>query len=387
MSPVPRPFPNTRRGRLSEANLRLLEVLRTPHSQGGLARALQVDVSVAWPALKNLKQSGYVQRVARGQYQTSPAGEAVLADREMTSGEAPSRFLDDAVPAPPAGPGWTPERVAWLRAHYALLGHVGAGRQLGMKPKTVWAYAKRLGLRYGRLDGYTLLTPVADVIALMHGLRRPEVYPNLWARATRAGVVTYGGSDREQLQRRALVPVDWAEAIIEERTPPLESDMPLTELVARTGLSKTHAVRVAQPTYLRTPTGDAPRQHLPRERGEALVRQYAGRTPAHQPGRAGVLAALEAAGPEGLTEAELERQLGVSRAAVRIHLRHLAGDLERCRDGTSIDPAVWRLACHRHAPLPAQRFVDRRRWGRKSAKTPGVPEHPAKPQEDTTYAA
>ncbi|MEI3783830.1 winged helix-turn-helix domain-containing protein, partial [Pectobacterium brasiliense] len=73
----------------------------------------------------------------------------------------------------------------------------------------------------------------------------------------------------------------------------------------------------------------------------------------------GMLAAIQKAGPEGLTDRELAAALGTSRAAVRLHTRALLrdGHLERCREGTTLDPYVYRAQAYQGQPAPAQRLV------------------------------
>lgn len=365
VSPVTtlKPLQNSRRGRISETSKETLRLHLEPLGTPALAQHLGIDIADAWDRIKTLLNSGYLERVDVGSFRTTAAGRKLL--------EAPQQqavFLASDVPLPPTGTGWTPAREAWLTKHFALLGHVVAAQQLGIAPEAVWAKAKRLGLKFGEVPGFTLLMPVAERIAALHGSEAGMVYPSLWARARKAGVMQYAPGDAQKQSRRPLVPLDWAEGVILERTPPSSSDMSLRELRAHLGLSKTQATRLVKHTYLRTVTGEQPSLHLSRKEGEALMASHVVQERKPSPGKAGLRAALELAGPEGHTETELKKALGVSRAAVRLHLRHLgaAGEVQCYRSGTATDPFVWRLMAFELEPEPTPRRPSTSHWGNHS---------------------
>ena len=358
-----KPLQNSRRGRISETSKETLRLHLEPLGTPALAQHLGIDITDAWDRIKTLQHSGYLERVDAGVFRTTALGRKLLEPPQQQA-----VFLGGDVPPPPAGSGWTPAREAWLREHFALLGHQVAAQHLGTAPGTVWAKARRLKLKFGEVPGFTLLMPVAERIAALHGTEPSKIYPNLWARARKAGIMQYAPGDTGKQSRRPLVPVEWAEGVILERTPPSSSDMSLRELRSRLGLSLTQATRLVQHTYLRTVTGQQPSLHLSRAEGEALMASHVGQERQPSPGKAGLRAALELAGPEGHTETELKKALGVSRAAVRQHLRHLAaaGDVECHRSGTATDPFVWRLTAFENEPEPSPRRPDTSHWGNHS---------------------
>lgn len=337
------------RGASGADTRRVLEALEKPARVPDLVAELGMTTEVVWDNVKSLHGRGWLTRVARGIYQISDDGRAAL-NPERPKAAKPIRT---GAPRPPEGKGWTPERIQWLEKHYSRLGHHRCGELLGIDAKTVHARATRMGLRFGEVDGYTLLGDVAGLLE--------HDFAVLYSRAKRAGVLTYPGTVMDYaMKRKAMVPDWWVEQIAAERQVPGPDDVALAELRQELGLSKTHAVRVAgQDTYLRTPRkGGQARLYVSWSTAQRLRAQFrVKKTAAPVVGPGGVRAAIELAGAEGQTERELYEALPCSRAAVRLHVRRLLrdGELERCRLGDTLDPFVYRLVQHVGQPQPQRR--------------------------------
>lgn len=339
------------RGAYGAETRRVLEALDRPARVPDLVAELGMTTEVVWDNVKSLHGRGWLTRVARGVYQISDEGRAAL-NPERPKAAKPIRT---GVPRPPEGEGWTPERLQWLEKHYSRLGHRRCGELLGLDPKTVHAKATKLGLRFGEVDGFTLIVDAAELLE--------HDYAVLYGRAKRAGVLTYPGTVMGNARKRkAMVPDWWLDQIADERQLPSPDDVALAELRQELGLSKTHAARAAgQDAYLRTPRqGGQARLYVSWKTAERLRTQFRGKKPpAPVVGPGGVRAAIEAAGTEGMTERELYEALPCSRAAVRLYVRRLLrdGELERCRLGDTLDPFVYRLVQHVGHPKPARRTV------------------------------
>lgn len=336
---------------------RVLAALERPARTPDLVAELGLPLEVVWGAVKGMHERGWVERVSRGVYRATDAGRAALAPRDVSQ----TRYVRSGAPTPPAGEGWTPGRRAWLARYYARLGPARCAELLEMKTPTVHAMATRHGLRFGEVDGYQLIT---DLAALLE-----RDYVLLYTRAKRAGVLTFPGTVAgKQRRAKALVPDWWVEQIADEIQPPAEGDVALAALRVTLGLSKTQmARRAGADARLRTLPGAGPKGQQAQLYVSAEVAARLGaeqRARRQRPrgaivGRAGVLAAIAAAGADGRSERELTEALPCSRAAVRLYVRALLRDGEtvRCRSGTSADPFVYREARHALAPEPAQRQV------------------------------
>ena len=331
----------------------VLEALREPGTVASLMGELGLLRADAWAMIKHLHEQGRLERLSSGVYRITPLGETALAERVCP---APAR-IGRGVRQPPAGKGRTPERAAWLERHYGKLGYRRSAELLRMQPANVWRWAADMGLKFGEVEGYILLTDLSRLLELD--------YAAVYSRAKRAGILTFPESTLGKLRRRkAMVPEAWADQISSERQPPAPEDVSLADVQERCGISKTQAARRAgRAAYLRTPPrGGQPRLFVSKEVADQIIRRYQerGRRPADQVvGRAGVLAAVTAAGAEGASERELYAPLPCSRAAVRVHVHAmwLAGELERCRLGDTLDPFVYRLVEHASAPKPLKRIV------------------------------
>lgn len=330
---------------------RVLTALERPARPAQIAAELGLPYAAARGAVRHLHNSGRADRIARGVYVRNEAGTAALTP--PTQG---SRSLRAARLAPPAGRGWTPERTQWLQARYARLGPRTCAQLLGMDYAAVHARATRLGLQYGDVPGYQF---VRDVAVLLD-----REYSTIWSRARAAGVLTYPNDGRDAQRRTmALVPDAWVEQIAQEIQPPTPDDVPLHELRVQLGLSRTQITRITRDqAYLRTPRGlgRQARLYITRADADALIRSRRDVRPPPTPATTttiAVRAALEAAGPDGVTERELYTALGVSRAIIRHRLDPLllSGEVARCRAGTTNDPLVFRLAVHDSQPEPTQR--------------------------------
>lgn len=77
--------------------------------------------------------------------------------------------------------------------------------------------------------------------------------------------------------------------------------------------------------------------------------------PRATPAQEGILTALREAGPSGLTWNELVAATGREVSSVRLAMRKLTGQVEKCRAGTSRDPTIMRLAEFRGQPWPEAR--------------------------------
>ncbi|MFC4426277.1 hypothetical protein [Deinococcus navajonensis] len=332
---------------------RVLETLRSPGGVPDLKQELGLAHEDAWSLVKHLHEQGRLERVSRGVYRITPAGEAAL----VTPNPESVKLLRTSARKPPEGKGWTAERVAWLTAHYPRLGHKRCAELLGTTPTAVHAKAAKLGLRFGEVDGYQLLNDLASLLGFE--------YRNLIVRAQRAGVLTFPGTVKDQQRRsKAMVPEWWAEQIADERQPPEPNDVSLETLRRELQLGKTQMVRKAgADARLRTPvTGGQAQLYVSVDAADRLRAEYRERRKVPRPpvvGRAGFLAAIEARGPEGATERELFESGPSSRAAVRLHVRALLRDglLQRCRLGDSLDPFVYRLVQYTGQPQPSRRNV------------------------------
>lgn len=342
-----------RRGVSGDLTRQLLNALREPGRMGDLTREFGWTESEAHALLKHAHEQGWVTRLQRGVYQLSEAGEQALAG----SREVGIRFLSRQCHQPPEGTGWTPERKAWLDTFYARLGHHRCAELLGSTPGAVHGMARKRGLQYGDVSGYTLLTDLAAMTG--------QAYQNLYTCALRAGMLTFPGPERgREVRQKAMVPDSWAEELVGEMHPPTPEDVALAELRRDIGLSQTQAARkAAGHSYLRTPVqGGQSRLYVSQDFAQQLRLEYARRrripkTP--EIGRDGYRQAYAARGQEGATERELFESLGTSRAAVRSHTRALlqAGELQRCRAGNTLDPYVYRLVEFAGQPEPQQRQV------------------------------
>lgn len=343
------------RGVTGQTTRRVLAALERPARTPDLVLELGLTHEDVWSALKHLHHVGWATRLQRGVYQISEAGRVALT----TPSPVPAKAICVNAKAPPAGTRWTPERTAWLERHYARLGPKRCGDLLGVHWQAVHAKATTLGLRFGEVDGYQLLT---DLAALLQ-----REYTTLYTRAKRAHVLTFPGTVVTQERRsKAMVPDWWVDQIVEEIQPPAEDDVALSTLRATLGLSKTQmARRAGRDARLRTPPGHGSKGQQAQlyvsaavaERITARYRQRR-RTPAAPVvGRGGVLGAITAAGAHGTSERELYEALPCSRAAVRLYVRSLVRDgvIERCRPGTTLDPFVYRVAAHQGEAQPAQR--------------------------------
>ncbi|UQN10306.1 winged helix-turn-helix domain-containing protein [Deinococcus sp. QL22] len=334
----------------------VLLALREPARVPALMAELGWTTARVWDNVKGLYGRGLLERPVRGVYRITPAGEAALAHLPPVSGSVTLRNVHRAAPLS-TGRLWSAERVAWLKAHYAALGHRRAAELLNMEPSAVHAKARKLGLEAGDVAGYVRLTDVANLVE--------RDYVMLWSRAQHAGVLTYPvGVKGQQRRTHALVPDAWVETVLSEWQPPTPDDVALCELRAELGLSRTHAQRLtASVAYLRTPVkGGQARLYVSTEDALRLrqsVREAAKTPRAPVVGRAGILQAIEAGGEAGRSERELFEALPCSRAAVRIHVLALrgAGTIQMCRTGTTLDPFVYRAARFVHAPEPPQRVI------------------------------
>lgn len=339
------------RGATGDRTRQLLDTLREP------ARLSDVMTELGWTEedthalIKHAHEQGRLDRIARGVYRTSAAGLAALDNQE----EGGARYLAVQASPPPQGDRWTPERKAWLDSAYPRLGAHRCAELLGVSLCAVRAMASKRGLKLGDLPGYTLLTDLAELTG--------QRYSNLYACAERAGVLTFPGTTRDNQRRpAALVPDAWADELVGEMAPPTPDDVALHDLRRELHLSPTQAQRKARGhSYLRTPVnGGQARLHVSREFAEQLRAEYRERRKkpkTREIGRQGYLAAFTAAGPNGATERELYEQLQTSRAAVRIHTTALLrdGQLERCREGTTFDPFVYRLKAYQGTAEPHRR--------------------------------
>lgn len=331
----------------------VLEILTDPATPADIATRLNLPRNVARDTVRHLHHTGWVDRVARGLYVRNAAGTAAL-----TPARAGRRYLSGCYRTPPAGRGWTPERRQWLMVHFARLGHHRCAHLLGMNANTVHAYATKLNLAFGDVPGYHLVVDVARLLNRSYG--------HLWSRAKAAGVLTYPAASRHSTQgRKGMVPDAWVAQVALEVQPPTPDDVPLHDLRAQLGVSRTQISRLTRPhAYLRTPRGldRQARLYVPREVADSLLREYRDRQPAPvrpTTTRDGIRAALCAAGAAGLSERELRETLGVSRAIIRVRLEPLllSGEARRHRAGTTLDPYVYRLALHADAPEPPRRTV------------------------------
>jgi biotin operon repressor len=341
------------RGVTGALTRQVLEALREPGTVPSVMDELGLLRSDAWAMIKHLHEQGRVERLQRGVYRISDAGEAALQEQAPTK----VKTIGKTAQHPPAGKGRTPARSIWLERNYSKLGHHRCAELLDMQPANVWAWARSLGVRFGDVTGYILMTDLSELLGME--------YTALWSRAGRAGVLTYPDSVKgNQRKRKAMVPAAWADQVADEHQPPTPEDICLEALRNKLGLSKTQAARVAGANaYLRTPvSGGQPRLHISQETAHQITARYHNRRGKPQVkvvGREGVRSAIEASGPEGATERELYERLPCSRAAVRIHVRamFLAGVLERCRLGDTLDPFVYRLIEHQEQPVPQKRPV------------------------------
>lgn len=342
-----------RRGATGDRTRQLLGALREPGRLSDVMTELGWTEEETHALIKHAHEQGRLDRIERGVYRTSAAGLAALDNQD----EGGVRYLAVRAPQPPQGRRWTPERKAWLDSSFPRLGAHRCAELLGLSLSAVQAMATKRGLKLGDLVGYTLLTDLAELTG--------QAYTNLYDYAERAGVLTFPGTTRNNQRRpAAMVPDAWADELVGEMQPPTPDDVALHDLRRELNLSQTQACRKASGhSYLRTPVhGGQARLYVSREFADQLRAEYRERR--KQPktreiGRQGYLAAFAAAGVNGATERELYEQLQTSRAAVRIHTRALlrAGQLERCREGSTLDPFVYRLQSFQGQPTPTQRRV------------------------------
>jgi DNA-binding MarR family transcriptional regulator len=329
---------SARNGLTSERSQTALRALLEPGRAADVANELDVDVGDAWRIVRDLVTFGYVERLTRGVYQATPAGREVLATpgtKREPQAKA-KRKMDRHEPVPP-GRGIKGERLKWLARHYELLGDKRCGELLGTTRSAAKRAADKLGLRWGDLPGHVLLVDLADLGA--------GHYANVYARAKRAGVLYRPPTTK----RKLFVPTWWADKIMAERDLPTPDEVAVQEVINRLGVPETSLLRAIGGRYrLATPAeGGNPKRYITRALLEDVERLFAERRRQphwKQPGKAGVIRALQESG--GLNEIELSERLGVSRNAIRIHLRQLRriGRIERCRKGSSADPFVYRLA-------------------------------------------
>lgn len=339
------------RGARSADTRALHAALSEPATVGQLAARLGWGRQRVWSRLRGLLLCGMAERVSPGVYRAVPRQAG--GPRKYAR-----RFLSSRFTPPPARQGrrWGTALEAWLIEHYPNLGHRRCAELLQMHPAAVHAKAADLGLRYGDLDDdrQMLLTDLAALLGVN--------YTSLWMRAHRAGVLSYPAGSRDmQVRRAALVPQAWADVVADEHRLPDLDDVSLAALRAELNISKTHLARlVTGRAFLRTATGDSqPRAYVSAQVADEVRRSWRIRERPVPVGREGVLTALAAAGAEGLTERELRDQLGVTHSAIRHHLAQMlaAGEAERTRGGSPLDPYVVRLARYQTAPLPPQRTV------------------------------
>lgn len=105
---------------------------------------------------------------------------------------------------------YTPEEDEFITKHLPKRGHAWVATRLHRSAGSVWARAKRLGVRFGDLPGWTRVYEVADAI----GCTRSAIYDR--AKRERA-LFRYGrpGATAKR-SKAALVPNSWADAILEE---------------------------------------------------------------------------------------------------------------------------------------------------------------------------
>lgn len=329
---------SARNGLTSERSRATLTALLEPGRAADVATELDIDVAHAWSQIRELLTAGYLQRVARGVYQATQDGREVLTlpDTRREPQKAPRKKMERVEPPPP-GRGIKGERLQWLARNYELLGDKRCGELLGVHRASAKKAADKLGLRWGDLPGYVLLVDLADLGA--------GDYVNVYARAKRAGVLYRPPTTK----RKLFVPTWWADKIMAERSLPTPDEVAVLDVLERLGVPATSLLRAIGKRYrLATPAeGGNPRRYITRALLEDLERLYAERRRQplwKQPGKAGLVRALQETG--GLNEVELAERLGVSRNAVRIHLRQLrrSGRVERTRAGTPTDPYVCRLS-------------------------------------------
>lgn len=120
---------------------------------------------------------------------------------------------------------YTPREVTLITQQVPLYGHRVAAKALGRSPQGVWAKAKKLGVTFGDIKGWSRVAHVAKALnvtaAAVHtrakrdGVLRIIKAPPMQPRTTAAG--RRRGADEARSRKAALVPNEWADRLLEER--------------------------------------------------------------------------------------------------------------------------------------------------------------------------
>jgi hypothetical protein len=346
---------------LKERSKRTLELLKQAGRVSDLSKETGWSYESARAILREMKQAGYLDELGDGLYQTNKSGQQRLKVRKGKGGILPGMQLTQPPKIIKQGRKLTQGAKDWLERNYPLFGHVRCAEALGYtgnKAKVVWSWGKKLGLEYGSVDGYLLLT---EVVKLMDG--NHHRYTQLWSKAKRAGVLRYPpGSKGRQTQRKAMVPIEWLEATNDEYTPAENGLMRLKSVllvlerrgitVGKTSLTRSVA-RLSIETVTRKPAFGPPALFVSTVDYNRLIEYLANRPEQKNTGgQAKILELLNQAGQLGLTEKELEGLMGCSRAAVRFALAKLGekGKVNVFQRGNTFYPNIYRTIGHCDPP-------------------------------------
>src|SRR5690606_697666 len=104
---------------------------------------------------------------------------------------------------------YTPQEDEYIRRWVPTRGYTLVAKKLGRSRGGVWHRAKKLGVKFGEIEGWTR---TKDLAAATH-----QSQSAVWFRAKREGVLRQvGPKSGGQRSRAALVPNKWADAILAE---------------------------------------------------------------------------------------------------------------------------------------------------------------------------
>lgn len=108
------------------------------------------------------------------------------------------------------GQRYSADEDQFIRLHYPKRGHKWVAEKLGRSPGSVWSRAKRLGIQFGEIDGWTRVTTLAQATGQLHNA--------VWLRAKREGVLRRVGAPKAKRgkARAAVVPNSWADSYLAE---------------------------------------------------------------------------------------------------------------------------------------------------------------------------